>query len=248
MTRTLIIGLLAAVSLLAQSEKFVGSVRISPDRGACARTNPSGCTDPGSWGGSAFTARNVSLNVLVGMAYGIDDNKIEHAHRLGGKLYDISVKPESGGSLSYPRAQPMLQALLKERFGLQTHRDTKQESGYALVVAKGGPKLKESEQDAKANGIMMNGRLINPAATLDLIAALLSRPLGKPVVNQTGISGVYQLDLRFAPEGGEATQTASTRPSIFTAVQEQLGLKLEPQKVTTDILVIDQCNPIPSDN
>ncbi len=247
MKRTLIIGLLAAVSLLAQSEKFIGSVRISPDRGACPVV-AAACTEPGSWGGSAYTARNISLNLLVGLAYGIDDNTIENVDRLGSKLYDVSVKPENGGSVSYQRAQPMLQALLKERFGLQTHHDTKQESGFALVVAKGGPKLEESDTNAKAHGVIMKGRLIHPAANLDLIADLLSRPLGKPVLNQTGISGTYKLDLRFAPEGSEATQTANTRPSIFTAIQEQLGLKLEPHKVTTDILVIDQCNPIPSDN
>ncbi|HXE64698.1 MAG TPA: TIGR03435 family protein [Bryobacteraceae bacterium] len=73
-------------------------------------------------------------------------------------------------------------------------------------------------------------------------------PLGKPVINQTGIPGTFNIDLRFAPEGSELSQTGTPRPSIFTAVQKQLGLKLEPQKITTDILVIDSCQPVPTGN
>jgi uncharacterized protein (TIGR03435 family) len=248
MTRTLIIGLLAAVSLLAQSEKFVGSVRISPDRGPCGLTNQPGCTNLGPWGSAEFTATYVSLDLLVSIGYAAELRNIEHLDRLGGRHYDVSVKPESGGGVTLARIRPMLRGFLEERFRLQTHTAIRQESGYALVIAKGGPKLMESGPDEKPVGNINEGSLILRRATLDQIALLISHPLGKSVVNQTGIAGTFNVNLRFAPEGSEATQTATTRPSIFTAVQEQLGLKLEPQKVTTDILVIDHCNPIPSDN
>jgi uncharacterized protein (TIGR03435 family) len=240
--------LLATAFLLAQSENYVDSVRISPDRGACGPTNQAGCLNIGSWNSSAFTATNVSLDLLVAIGYSVDLRNIEHLDRLHGNHYDVSIKPESGGSVSRERARPMLRAFLKERFRLETHSDKKQEAGYALVVTKGGPRLQESDPNDKVLGNINDGSLVLRRATLDQIAGLLSNPLGKTVVNETGISGTFNVDLRFAPEGAEPSQTGTPRPSIFTAVQEQLGLKLEPRKITSDILVIDNCEPMPSGN
>src|SRR6185312_7719397 len=144
--------------------------------------------------------------------------------------------------------RPMLRAFLKDRFQLETHNDKKQEDGYSLVLAKSGSRLKAGDPGAKAVGLVAKGRLILGRATLDQIAGLLSSPLGKPVVNETAIQGTFSLDLQFAPEGPENSQTGTDRPSIFTAVQQQLGLKLEPRKVMSDILVIDRCESVPSGN
>jgi uncharacterized protein (TIGR03435 family) len=246
--RLLALMLLTAAFLLAQSEKYIDSVRISPDRGPCGPTNQAGCTNLSAWGSSAFTATNVALDLLVAIGYSIDLRNIEYLERLGGNHYDVSVKPESGGSVSRERARPMLRAFLKERFRLETHNDQKQEAGYALVVTKGGPRLRESDPDEKVVGNINEGSLVLRHATLNQIAGLLSNPLGKPVVNQTGIPGTFNLDLQFAPEGAELSQTRTPRPSIFTAVQEALGLKLEPRKVMSDILVIDRCEPVPTGN
>ena len=77
-----------------------------------------------------------------------------------------------------------------------------------------------------------------------ILAGMLARPVGRPVVDKTGITGKYDITLNFAPEGS----TDSTLPSIFTALQEQLGLKLEPQKVPVEILVIDHLEKMPSEN
>ena len=246
--RLLAVWLLAGVCLLAQSEKYIDSVRISPDRGPCGQTNPSGCTKLSPWGSSAFTATHVALDLLVELAYSTERRDIDHLDRLHGNLYDVSIKPESGGSVTLQRLRPMLRAFLQERFQLETHNEKKQEDGYALVLAKGGSKLKASKPDAKVVGLVANGRLILGRATLDQIAGLLASPLGKPVVNQTGIPGTFNLDLQFAPEGSELSKMGTGRPSIFTAVQEQLGLKLEPLKVMSDILVIDRCEAVPTGN
>jgi uncharacterized protein (TIGR03435 family) len=245
--RLLIFAFLTSALLMAQPEKYIDSVKISPDRGGCLQVQAA-CTNPGAFGGSEFKATNVSLEVLVEMAYDVKDREIEHADRLSGNLYDVSIKPETSGSVSYERLQPMLRTLLAERFHLQIHRETKQEAGYALLVAKSGPELRESEANARPGGIIDVGLIRDPRATLDEVAALLSHPLGKPVVNQTGIAGTFNVNLRFAPEGSEISQSGTPRPSIFTAVQEQLGLRLEPQKITTDILVIDHCERIPTEN
>ena len=77
-----------------------------------------------------------------------------------------------------------------------------------------------------------------------VLASMLTRPVGRPVVDKTGITGNYDIALNFAPEGS----TDSTLPSIFTALQEQLGLKLEPQKVPVEMLVIDHLEKVPSEN
>jgi uncharacterized protein (TIGR03435 family) len=90
----------------------------------------------------------------------------------------------------------------------------------------------------------LRGRLIAPNAPIALLASLLEGSLGKPVVDKTDLTGAYKIDFKFAPEG----DAASTLPSIFTAIQEQLGLKLDAQKVPFETLIIDRCNPIPTQN
>ncbi|HEY4084532.1 MAG TPA: TIGR03435 family protein [Bryobacteraceae bacterium] len=112
----------------AQPEKYIGSVRISPDRGGGCIQVQAACTNLGAFGGSVYNATNVSLDVLVEMAYDVKDREIEHADRPGANHYDVSIKPESGGNVSLERVQPMLRTLLAERFHLQSHRGTKQEA------------------------------------------------------------------------------------------------------------------------
>ncbi len=96
-------------------------------------------------------------------------------------------------------------------------------AGYALVVAKGGPKLKPSTSSAQTGGEMQANRIRNENASMEMLAAMLSRPVHRPVVDQTGIKGSFDINLNFAPEA----TTDSSLPTIFTALQEQLGLHLE---------------------
>lgn len=239
---TLAMGLLAALTSAAQPpaapERFeVASVKlIPPGRDSC-------CFSMSPWGGATFTANNVSLPVLIEIAFGVADYQISGMDRLGSELYDVSAKPENGGALTFERAQPMLKALLEERFKLVAHREMKDIPGYALTIATGGPKLKENAEPAGQGGILP-GRLIGPASTLSDFAFLLAHPLGKPVVDKTGLEGKFSIDLKFAPEG----DTNSSRPSIFTAIQEQLGLKLESRKIPFEMLVIDHCERVPTEN
>ena len=232
--------LLALAGLLcAQApapEKFeVASIKLTPPDSCCFSMNP--------WGGATFTARNISMPVLVEMAFGVTDKQISNIESLGRELYDVSAKPENGGALTFERSRPMLKALLEERFKLTAHRETKDVPGYVLSVAKGGPKLKPATV-AAGQTMIVRGELIGPNAGMALFATMLESPLGKPVLDKTNLSGVYNIDLKFAPDG----DTASTLPSIFTAIQEQLGLKLESQKVPFETLVIDHCDHIPTQN
>lgn len=159
----------------------------------------------------------------------------------------------------------MLQGLLADRFKLAATHETKELPIYALVVAKSGPKLHESAVKAGGDkalgvggpaqaGVMMKGRgdLSVRFADMDTLADLISRFAGRPVLNKTGLMGRYDFTLQWTPEEGQAgigpggpkpgTENApaaeSSGPFLFTAIQEQLGLKLEPQKAPMDVLVI----------
>jgi uncharacterized protein (TIGR03435 family) len=234
-TATFLCALLIASTCPAQSpEKFeVASVRLRP--------GSTGLANIGPYDGATFTATNAPLLPLIELAFGVDPIQISGEDRLGAERYDISAKPESG-KLSYERLKPMLQSLFAERFGLQTHRETKDFQGYALTVAKGGPRLHTSG-DTRPFQIYPGGLEAAPV-TLDTFASMLTGPAGRPVVNKTAIQGTYDIRLTYAAEG----DTKTSRPSIFTALQEQLGLRLEPQKVSLEMLVIDHCERVPTEN
>jgi uncharacterized protein (TIGR03435 family) len=153
----------------------------------------------------------------------------------------------------------MMQTLLAERCRLMVHREMKDKPVYALVVAKNGPKLKAPEPNevesirAKhpeavavpgGSGIFVrgqtNGHLDIYGATTGTLALLLSGPAGRPVVDKTGLTGTYDMHLDMGQAGLSAAEgSADSGPSVFSAVQEQLGLKLEPRKDQVENLVID---------
>lgn len=145
----------------------------------------------------------------------------------------------------------MLQALLADRFTLKVHQETRELPIYTLVVAKGGPRF----QPSKINGTTINSGIayitvVGSDHTVALLAEQLSRTLGRVVMDKTGLDGRYELTLKWATdEGGAGTggSSADAGPSIFTAIQEQLGLKLESGKGPIPILVVDHLEK-PSEN
>ena len=135
----------------------------------------------------------------------------------------------------------MLQPLLAERFHLKAHIEQREMPIYELVVAKGGSKLKESPEDAAGNAHMVTdgrGKIDVQHALLSGLPGILNSEVGRPVVDKTGLTGKYDFTLEYVPAAKAATDE-SGGPSIFTALEEQLGLKLEPAKVPMDVLVID---------
>lgn len=149
--------------------------------------------------------------------------------------YDIDATAES--ALTFPQARQMLQTLLAERFQLKFHRETKEGSAYSLVAAKSGPKLQASaaaEYSTHVNAGKTQVQMTISRATIAQLCGRLSTFLGRPVLDGTNLMGVFDARLNFAPEGEEGDY-----PSIFTALQEQLGLKLESTKSPIDVLVVD---------
>jgi uncharacterized protein (TIGR03435 family) len=142
------------------------------------------------------------------------------------------------------RTRVALQALLAERFQLAVHRETKTMPAYVLVVAKSGFKLKETKDDGRGMDMSANhGKLTFHKVSMESFARNLAGNLNSPVVDMTGIKGVFDLTLEWAQDEAEP----GSGPSIFSALQEQLGLKLETQKAPVEMLVIDRIEK-PSEN
>jgi uncharacterized protein (TIGR03435 family) len=189
-----------------------------------------------------ITAENVSLKQLIERAYSVADYSLSGPAWLGDDKFDIAAKQPSGA----PQGQmlTMLQSLLAERFGLVVHREPKSLPGYALVPGKKPPTLHEKPADAGTNTSGGRGTLKGTNISMAYLADFLSRELDQPVQDQTGLPGVTDVSLEWSPDG-----QAGDRPSsILTAIQEQLGLKLEPRKITVDVLVIDHVERVPTEN
>jgi len=148
----------------------------------------------------------------------------------------------------------MLQSVLANRFHLMSHFETKELPAYALVILKNktGPKLTEIQPGVLPNGLKDPGginmsRTEITAAGADMLNLLhvLQLQTGRPIVDRTGLTGHYNFVLKWTPDQDSASPDAG--PSIFTAIQEQLGLKLEPIKAPVQILVVDHIER-PSEN
>jgi uncharacterized protein (TIGR03435 family) len=192
--------------------------------------------------GARVTVSAMTLTNLVDYAYDVKFYQVSggpnwaHSDR-----WDISAKGEGDRILTRDEVRKMVQVLLADRFQVRLHRETREAAVYALVVAgKGGPKLKESAPDA--NSILHMGgtrttRITTTKGSMDQLVTQLSAILDRPVLNKTGLTESYDYKLEWAPEGVAA---GSDAPSIFTALQEQLGLKLESTKGPIETVVIDR--------
>ena len=212
--------------------------------------------------GRQFSTLHTSLSDLITFAYGV------HARQITGgpawietEKYDLAAKPDGEGQPNDKQWKMMLQKLLADRFQLAFHRDKKELAVYAIVIAKNGPKLAKSEGDPNGlPGLFFRGLGVLPArnATIaDFAGTMQSAVLDRPVVDQTGLPGRYDFTLTWTPDefqfGGlgikvpPPADNADAPPDLFTAIQQQLGLKLESTKTPAEILVIDRAER-PSEN
>lgn len=194
--------------------------------------------------GSRVVAAALTLVDLLTYAYDARYEQISGAPAWASKdHYDINAKVAGDGPVSKEQARGMMQALLAERFSLQIHREKKEMPVYALVVAKGGHKMKESAPDAKGGNYTTGssrGMVMEAArGTMQRLAEQLSHSAGRPVVDRTGLAGYWAYRFEWNPVAG-APDAPADAPSMFTAIQEQLGLKLEPSKAPFDMLVVDR--------
>jgi len=244
--------ILFSLAGLAFSQTFeVASIKATAaSPGGERRHGPNIQTTPGN-----LTMRDVDLGVAIVWAYKISPLQVTNPPMGPGDRYDILAK--AAGPATNDEMRIMLQALLAERFKMATHRETKEVSGYALIEAKGGHKLKEA--------VAMDGQGVMPIedgkrmalgasrATLDQLAMFISMPLHAIVVDQTGLKGRYDFELdltSFNIKGPRAKDEPEPDPvSILQqALPRQLGLRLEAKKMPVEMLVIDHLEKKPVEN
>jgi uncharacterized protein (TIGR03435 family) len=199
--------------------------------------------------GASVVFRNYVLGGILQTAFNVGDrNALEAPDWLYGERFDITARvPDENASLDERRQ--MLQALLIDRFGLAFHHETKMRAGFGLVVAKNGPKIQPVPDVGGHNNDNRPGKMQRQRTTLGDVASALSYILRQPVVDETHMEGRYNVVLTYAPGlGPDVPPAANDGPSVFTAIEEQLGLKLEPRKVPVDTFVVDRCQKMPTEN
>ncbi len=159
--------------------------------------------------------------------------------------FDIAANAEDDAAPTKSEFRQMLQTLLAQRFNLKFHTETKEMPVYALVVGRTGPKFKKSAPDASDAGLSgVHGRnqtITLPRESMESLADHISNSfmVDRPVVDRTGLAGTYDIKLEATPEFRINRNSEPEDISVFIAVQEQLGLKLEPAKAPVQILVVD---------
>jgi uncharacterized protein (TIGR03435 family) len=233
---------LAAWGLLAQPQpvrKFE-AVTIKPNELGGGHSHSH--TSDGRWNASMTTKS------LIEFAFGIRSFQLEGGPGwLDEKNYDFVATTGDATPLMDRNLRPYLQSLLRDRFHLVYHRTQKEFSVYALVTARGGPKLTPSTGDEKDSGTHSNGNhgivhMTGTNLTMAGFASFLARQMDRPVIDRTGIPGTYDVKLDWST--GDAD---TTLPTVFSALQEQLGLRLESGKGPVEILVIDSVD-LPTPN
>jgi uncharacterized protein (TIGR03435 family) len=226
----------------------------------------------GPQGDDRFVAKNVTVKDLIEFAYTTDSDRqvVGLSGWMTSQRYDIDAKvgeAEVAAMLKLPamqRMEPyrlMQQTLLADRFKLKVHFETRQLPIYALVVAKGGPKMRASEMNpakpvetlkARSLGMTGAGSVVASGVTMGMLAEILEEQSevsggeGRVVVDKTNLPGLYDWTLHWTPLSG-AADGDSNWPSLFTALEEQLGLRLEVQKAPVEVLMIDHVE-LPSAN
>lgn len=240
-------GLVNAQSQAAFESASVKTSRATDARGSIVASR-----------GGELTIQSVPLKSIIQFAYDLQDYSYSGPRWTETAQYDIVAK--TAAKVSDVELKRMLQTLLADRFKLSVRRETRMVPAYELVVAKDGPKLHESvatEASERSGTFGPAGQLNGARASMGMLAAELSKRLERPVLNATGLKGVYDFSLRYVPDQtppqprpldeGEAQPPDSGRvgPSIFTAIQKQLGLKLEAKKSPIEVLVVERAEKVP---
>jgi uncharacterized protein (TIGR03435 family) len=191
--------------------------------------------------GDRIVYKKVPLSLVLQRAYDVQQPQINGPAWLDSECYDIEAKlPEGATSKDIPE---MLRGLLAERFKLVTHTLTKDATAYTLVVAKSGSKMKLAERPHHTpTSYDANGAHSRTVSTMPNFARFLAIQLQAPVEDRTELDGLYEIALDYA------SAPAQTAPPLTTAVEEQLGLKLQARKAPREFLVVDHVEKAPSGN
>ncbi len=234
------------------------SQTVTPYDVASVRVNDSGADSSNlSFHDDALVARNVPLEFIIEFAYDVPSDRVTGIPApLKNQHFDIDAKVVPADGSKPPEAsasqdQAKLILLLADRFHLKAHIEPRIMPVYDLVVGKGGPKVKLSQEELKDSNWNTNGQdtsvvLTSKGASMSDLAAALTDQVHRQVIDKTGLTGHADITLKWSDEVA-AQQGGPNVVSIFTAVEEQLGLKLQPSKGPVDTLVVDHAE-MPSAN
>jgi len=245
--RIVTISLAVAATVLAQApptaikaEFEVASVRRTVDDGNHHSDSDSG----------RYRAHNLTLKDLIAGSYDVDKSLVTGGPAwIGTDAFDINAKyPDELVHATRDQRAAMMSALLRDRFHLLVHRETRQISGYKLEIANRGPKLTRSKRDDTESSMNSNNRHLTATnVTMDALARFLSRnrDVGELVVDRTGLKERFDFVLDWNPEqpDGSKTVTADDLPRIFEALPAQLGLRVAAAKIPVEAVVVDRAEP-----
>jgi uncharacterized protein (TIGR03435 family) len=223
------VSMAATANAQAPKEFDVAAIKPNTDGGEqwSVRTPP----------GGRFTARNITVRTLLLDALGIRDFQLEGAPKwLDSERYDIDAKADFTGQVTPAELMPMVRGLLVSRFGLAFHHETKEAPVYSMAAAKNGAKLHPNTGTPGHSTDWGKDHINAMDVTLAELADVLEVQLDRIVVNDTGIDGVFDFRLTWTP----SQAMDLTGPSIFTAIQEQYGLRLAATKGPVEMTVIDR--------
>ena len=254
----------ALVSLTFGGPQVMGQVAAAADRKLPAfdvmvvKPNSSGERPSIDFDGGSFSATDISVKMLVLFAYDLKDDQLfgipkwANEQRFDMKAKVLDADPAVLQHLTNDEKREIEQTILTDRFGLVFHRETKVLPVYELVVDKNGPKFQPSKIEAGqkgANGLSAgslhtnnhdgNADMASTAVPISSLVNVLSRQTERIVVDQTGLTGRYDLNLTWSRDDGSTPATEQNSPSILTAIQEQLGLRLRPAKLPVGTFVVD---------
>ena len=237
------------------AQTSAASTQVSPFGVASIKPNRSGERNSGfrRFVGGALDARNITLKMLISFAYDLPEDRIlQSPSWLDSDKYDILAKPDPDAEHPVDVSQAAIrirtQKLLADRFKLAVHTELHQLTIFKLLVDKDGPKHLEAAKGRTPDWVN-NGRHVScQALTMELFAkGFLTEQMHAPVIDQTGINGSFDFSMNWAPEepsagrpGGEPSAASDpSAPSFFSAIREQLGLKLESGKGPVEVLIVD---------
>jgi uncharacterized protein (TIGR03435 family) len=237
------LSILAITTVLAQTSEFEAATVKPADP---AHTGRGINVQPGR-----IKVINSTLKLCIQYAWNVMDFQVSGGPGWAGtEAFDIDAVAAKRFESGEPRA--MLQTLLAQRFGLVVHKETQEKKGFVLVVGKNGPKLQVPEDNTSVQfsrtptgDMTLTARNVTMAG----LASALSLQVGSVVVDQTGLEGHFSVFLQWTPDTPLRTKSglpippppdAVPGPTLFTALQEKLGLKLEAKKVPTEVIVIDR--------
>jgi uncharacterized protein (TIGR03435 family) len=210
--------------------------------------------------GGTLVIKNLTLRFMMSFAYDLPARQITgEPGWMDSDKWDIEAKADTPGELNVSQMKLMMQKLFAERFALQVHEEKRKMEAYVLIVNKDGPKMTKTANASSPTNVLMypQGVIIAKSATIADLAQWLRSIFGQPVMDKTGIEGRWDFTMKWTPDERQFADVpesarrpaddANPPPPLFTAIQEQLGLKLETQKTDVPVLVVDHvAHPSPN--